>query len=308
MLKIKYKNLDLTVPDAPITWVTGPARSGKSNLLEAVAFLGKTPIGGLSEAFCVFGDFGTCANNGEIILGVDLGLEGNFGFELRAKKGGRDTDYTVIREHAGLGGDSYSREGMNFFVRGALATTPRRPENERELIFTEVGIALGPYMLHDRIRSMVKYDINPERGSWTQERFLGLLQPDGSNSLSLLEKPAGDFQLGMEKYVEDTFKVKVYGGTYKTSSYEIGGKEFHPQNVGSGVMKAMGVLLACTQTNPPAMMGFDSPENGIHPDKQPILFDYIRQASERSRVLVATTSEVFLDLAGKYRDPIITLG
>ncbi|WP_437922606.1 AAA family ATPase [Sorangium sp. So ce291] len=63
-----------------------------------------------------------------------------------------------------------------------------------------------------------------------------------------------------------------------------------------GTLRVAALLTALFQEPAPALLGFEEPELGVHPGAIPLLFDFLKEASVRSQVLLTTHSPDLLDL------------
>ncbi|WP_437663243.1 AAA family ATPase [Sorangium sp. So ce1182] len=63
-----------------------------------------------------------------------------------------------------------------------------------------------------------------------------------------------------------------------------------------GTLRVAAVLTALFQDPAPVLLGFEEPELGVHPGAIPLLFDFLKEASTRSQVLLTTHSPDLLDL------------
>jgi predicted ATPase len=78
--------------------------------------------------------------------------------------------------------------------------------------------------------------------------------------------------------------------TQKGSDYP-----FHPSQLSDGTLRFMCLATALLQPSPPATMVFDEPELGLHPYALGVLAGLLKQASERTQVIVSTQSAPLLD-------------
>ncbi|KYF93426.1 hypothetical protein BE17_22220 [Sorangium cellulosum] len=63
-----------------------------------------------------------------------------------------------------------------------------------------------------------------------------------------------------------------------------------------GTLRVAALLTALFQDPAPALLGFEEPELGVHPGAIPLLFDFLKEASTRSQILLTTHSPDLLDL------------
>jgi predicted ATPase len=72
-------------------------------------------------------------------------------------------------------------------------------------------------------------------------------------------------------------------------------KWFDAGQESDGTLRVAGIVTACLQEPPVAMLGVEEPELTVHPGAIPLLVDELLQASERSQVLITTHSPEVLD-------------
>jgi predicted ATPase len=63
-----------------------------------------------------------------------------------------------------------------------------------------------------------------------------------------------------------------------------------------GTLRIAGILTALLQEPPVQVLAIEEPELTVHPGAIPLLYDFLKQASRRSQVLVTTHSPELLDL------------
>ncbi len=78
--------------------------------------------------------------------------------------------------------------------------------------------------------------------------------------------------------------------TQKGSDYP-----FHPSQLSDGTLRFICLATALLQPIPPSTMVFDEPELGLHPFALGVLASLLRQASQRTQIIVCTQSALLLD-------------
>lgn len=63
-----------------------------------------------------------------------------------------------------------------------------------------------------------------------------------------------------------------------------------------GTLRVAALLTALFQEPAPALLGFEEPELGVHPGAISLLYDFLKEASTRSQILLTTHSPDLLDL------------
>lgn len=62
-----------------------------------------------------------------------------------------------------------------------------------------------------------------------------------------------------------------------------------------GTLRYLCLLAVLCHPNPPKMVCIEEPEIGLHPDVLPTLAELLKEASERTQLVVTTHSEVLVD-------------
>jgi len=105
-----------------------------------------------------------------------------------------------------------------------------------------------------------------------------------------------DLILAMRKLVGDVIDIRVrsIGGYLVTEiKHQSSGKRdkwFELAQESDRTLRMLGLLVALYQDPPPALIAIEEPELTIHPGALAILSDVLREASERSQIIVTTQS------------------
>lgn len=73
------------------------------------------------------------------------------------------------------------------------------------------------------------------------------------------------------------------------------GYPFHPSQLSDGTLRFICMATALLQPRPPATILFDEPELGLHPYALGVLASLLKQAADRTQVIVSTQSAPLLD-------------
>lgn len=65
---------------------------------------------------------------------------------------------------------------------------------------------------------------------------------------------------------------------------------FSAKVISEGTLRLLGLLALLSPTNPATVVGFEEPENGVHPQRLKLIGDLLNNASEHKQVLVNTHS------------------
>lgn len=71
---------------------------------------------------------------------------------------------------------------------------------------------------------------------------------------------------------------------------------FDASQESDGTLRCAGILTALLQLPPLTLIGVEEPELTVHPGAIPVLYDFFRQASRKSQILLTTHSPALLDL------------
>lgn len=93
--------------------------------------------------------------------------------------------------------------------------------------------------------------------------------------------------------IED-FDVQIVGGTVQVFLHE--GKFTVPATrLSDGTLRYLCLLAILCHPNPPPLICIEEPELGLHPDVLPKLADLLKEASQRTQLIVTTHSDVLVD-------------
>ena len=87
----------------------------------------------------------------------------------------------------------------------------------------------------------------------------------------------------------------VTGGTVALFLEEAGNRSIPATRLSDGTLRYLCLLAILLHPEPPPLICIEEPELGLHPDLLPTLSDLMREASERTQLIVTTHSDVFVD-------------
>ena len=316
----------------PLQFLVGRNGAGKSNFLDALAFVRDALEDNLGQAFKnrqgpneVRRRSGGHPQNFGIRLDFNLaeGVGGLFSFEVSAAKGEK---FSVKRETAvmrnGETVTSYKTEN------GVLqADNPKQyPPVADDRLYLQSMATFSEYEpLFDALRTMGVYKLNPtEMSDFKQSDAETLLKTDGANIASCL----ADLDSGAKSRILDYLKIIVpfvsdfnpkglYGDSLQIVEFaqKVKGQKypwrFPAINMSDGTLRALGVLVALLQkrkndsSNFPLLVGIEEPETALHPRASASLLDALQEASEQRQVIVATHGVDLLDDEGISPDAIL---
>ncbi|MBU1106396.1 MAG: AAA family ATPase [Candidatus Riflebacteria bacterium] len=120
------------------------------------------------------------------------------------------------------------------------------------------------------------------KNSWP-DKYLEIV-----NVIRLVMPYFSDFNLEVRKFGEAE-KVNL-SWFQKGSDYP-----FQPYHLSDGSIRLIALATALLQPEPPSLVIIDEPELGLHPEAIHILAELIKDAAQRTQVIVATQSPALLD-------------
>lgn len=87
-----------------------------------------------------------------------------------------------------------------------------------------------------------------------------------------------------------------HGVMIKPKGKSVRPKWFEAAQESDGTLRMAGIITALLQEPPLTLIGVEEPELTIHPGAIPLLYDYLKEASTKSQVLLTTHSPELLSL------------
>ncbi len=312
-------NVQLT----PLTILVGANGAGKSNFLDALRFTAQALRFSLDHALRERGGINEVRRRSRghpnhFAIHLDLRLPettGWYAFEVGAQSKGR---FVVRREECMAKGSDSNRSEFFKTENGQPVSTsmshPPGAGDDRLYLMQVAGYpAFRPF--YEALAGMGFYSIHPEQIRELQSPDPGeLLRQDGSNVASVL----ANLKAGAPESAERVSKYlsKVVPGTVGVESKTVGPKvtvEFRQQvagdhspwrflanNVSDGTLRVFGVLMALYQvagmdSGKAKLIGIEEPEGCLHPAAGAVLTDVLREASDKTQVIVTSHSADLLD-------------
>ena len=316
----------------PLNVVIGPNGSGKSNLIEAVELLRSTPSDSdRSNLLAAIRDGGGVrdwlwkgANRSpratiEAVVCHPVVVEGlryilSFSevgqrFEVNderversAPDQGYERPYFYYRFENGRGvmnvnGAQRGLRREDIDVTASILSQRKDPDQYPELNY--IGSSFS------RIRSYREWSFGrstvprmPQKADLPNES----LEPDSSNLGLVLNRLRGDPSV-KKRLLDalrilydgiDDFDVQIEGGTVQVFLTE--GKFTIPATrLSDGTLRYLALLAVLCHPKPAPLVCIEEPELGLHPDVLPTLASLLREAAERTQLIVTTHSDVLID-------------
>lgn len=93
----------------------------------------------------------------------------------------------------------------------------------------------------------------------------------------------------------DDISFSIDGGNVLLFLVERGGREIPATRLSDGTLRYLCLLAILLHPEPPPLVAIEEPELGLHPDLIPHVADLLRQASERTQLVVTTHSRTLVD-------------
>ena len=317
----------------PLTVLVGRNGSGKSNFLDALAFLRDALQTNLAEAIKERGGL-------QSILCRTLEMDR---FSIRLEMGGNDpsihaefhADYqlTVQIDQAGRGfearekltvrlasGEEYGFQASDGKVWINAQFQPSGDDTKHESPWPEDVLFLNVFFLEPIsqfstfLRNMNFYNFYPLNMRKLQKPNPGyFLEPDGFNIASVLKElwnrdnnASQRLQTYLTYIVPEVAGIEpITYGDYEVARFHMHtepGKRprsFDAAAMSDGTLRALGALAAAFQVNRegnhPTVIGIEEPETSLHPAATQALVDALDEATSHTQVILTTHSADLLD-------------
>lgn len=318
-----HTNIEL----GPVTFLVGKNATGKSNLLDAIDFVGDALYsdvdlalrdrGGISSVF-------TRMPQRRVELGMSLDLQLPDGtpaqYTIRIDAKSR-SNYRMALETCQVGDDSFTvRAGS---VSGTLEFFPK-PKKDRLYLSTISG--LGRFSeVYDALTNLTIYrtDVAEMRKSQPVDTGTSLAF-DAWNFASVLrwmQRNAPEEKTRIEEYlsaiVPGMTELRPVALTIPMETVEFVQRittpknvsRFYPQEMSDGTLRSLAILIALFQAGSDddfvPFVGIEEPETGLHPAATNILYDAISEASIHRQIIATSHSPELLDRSDLPDDAII---
>ena len=312
-----------TVTFANPLFLVGRNGSGKSNFVDALAFLSESmtiPLQSVMERRGGMGRVGYITQDWEFetALRVDFQLDseqptsGYYAFALKVVPVRK---YEVIREQCDLNfsdGKSvwFDRNGSR--IKSSVPSIQFRA-SPLSLVMPLIGGIQDFALLYKSLAEVRVYNIEPQRISEVQsQEDETLLKGSGANIASVLQRLW--MQEGGLTRVGEMLQSVVPGVTPrppdfaggkallyleqqwpKRSAFERTKNVFEAASMSTGTLSALGIIIAALQDPAPSLIAIEEPELNIHPGALEAIADILNIAAQRTQVVVTTHSPDLLD-------------
>jgi predicted ATPase len=315
----------------PLNVVIGPNGSGKSNLIEAIDLIRSTPStseksnllaairnGGGVRDWLWKGATQVPEASIDAVFAyldgiIDLRYELSFSevgqrFEIIRERiedadsnesSVGDFHYRFMNGHGALNIEGAERLHTIKDIHPTESILSQRKDPDRYPELTHLGNTFGKIRLY-REWSFGRYTAPrlPQKADLPND----LLESDASNLGLVLNRLRRD-PVVKRKLLDairalydgiDDFDVQIEGGTVQVFFTE-GRYTIPATRLSDGTLRYLCLLAILCHPNPPPLVCIEEPELGLHPDVLPTLADLLKDAAERTQLIVTTHSDVLID-------------
>ena len=299
----------------PLMFLVGPNGAGKSNFLDALRFVADALNSSLDNAFRERGgidDVRRRANGHPNHFSIRLEFTlpedviGHYAFRIGCRPHG---GYAVQTEECRVQ-EEYFRVDKGTVTKTSVPVAPAAAPDRLYLVNAS---GLPEFRkVYDAFSRMGFYNLNPDKIRELQDPDPGeLLIRDGGNLASVLAQLPSPVKQRIEEYL-----AKVVPGVQGVEVKEIRPKEtlefrqnvagdkypwrFMANNMSDGTLRVLGILVALFQENQETqnhvlLVGIEEPEIALHPAAAGVLLASLRQAANKTQVLITSHSPDLLD-------------
>lgn len=313
-----YKSIgQATVAMGGLTILVGANGAGKSNFLDALAFVSDCLNDSVELAFKSRGGLGSVRRRSgghpthigiRIIADLDANTVADYSFEIAAERG---EQFSVARERCHV--EEFMGEAHLFEVERGQFKAPiegiRPSVAPDRLALFAASATLEFRPVYDFLTGMRFYSIVPSELRKLQPPDAGdVLRPDGGNAAAVLKRIRAE---SPDRYrrINSLLAAAVSGiesadhksvGQWETVEFrqDVGQKHpwtFDALNVSDGTLRLLGLLVAIYQPGRATVLGIEEPEATVHPAVAEQILEVLVDAARFRQVVVTTHSPDLLD-------------
>jgi len=307
-----------------LMFLVGRNGAGKSNFLDALRFVADALNSSLDHAVRARGGIDdVCKRSDRSITVPDHfsirlefalpdGSAGYYAFQIQK----RMMRYVVQTEECKFHNEKLITPDIYFRVdKGKVTDTSVKvaPAAARDRLYLVNASGLPEFRpIYDAFSHMGFYNLNPDKIRDLQTPDSGdLLIQDGSNLTSVFSQLSPVVRKNIEEYLAvlvpgvQSVRVRKFGPneTLEFRQYVVGNEHpwrFLANNMSDGTLRVLGILVALfqgdqdTQKRVP-LVGVEEPEIALHPGAVAVLLDGLRDAADRTQIIITTHSPDLLD-------------
>ena len=331
ILSFKDTTLDLR----PLNVVIGPNGSGKSNLIEALNILRATPsdvwgtiraAGGFEHLVWKGSDESVRLKSVEVGVALQR-LDRRYRYRLTCE--GLTVAYLIgekieEQDSVGIWRPVVDRDAEKAKLSGCdgIQDVQREDLFEMQSILAQIKepvqypylANLSSYLESVRIyRSSILGPEAPARWPQTADMENDRLREDGRNLGLVLNRLERDASLSrIEDYLSRFLKsykrisIQVEGGTVQIFLAERDLRTLIPATrISDGTLHFLSLMAILCHPNPGTLVCIEEPEVGLHPDAVLLVAEAMKEASQRTQLIVTTHSEALVDALSDQPESII---
>ncbi len=306
----------------PLTFLVGPNGAGKSNFLDSLRFVADALNSSLDHAIRNRGgiDGIHCRSGGgpkhfSIRLDFTLseGSTGHYAFRIGDFSRGK---YKVQTEECVLQSTQQPTQENYFYVKNGTVTKTNMevaPAAAKDRLYLVNASGLNEFRpVYEAFFRMGFYSLNLDKIKDLQAPDPGnLLTRDGSNLASVFKQLSPSAKEHVREYLAtvvpgvDKIEARKYGPkeglvfTQNVTKAE-GPQRFLANSMSDGTLRALGILVALFQeyhdpTKRVLLVGIEEPEIALHPAAAGVLLDALRDAANKTQIIITSHSPDLLD-------------
>lgn len=281
----------------PLNIIIGANGSGKSNLLEAFELLRNAPEqivkpirqGGGVNNFLWKG----AKETPTAYLGLSLSYKENDHLEYKLRFTEEWFRFKLLDEV--IGGESWN--GSDWNVEQSILSQLRDRQKYPEItylakVFSQITLyrdwTFGRHAIprHPQKTDLPNYTLEPDASN------LGLVLNRFSGEPAVKRRVIKALR-DLYPSIEDYF-VLIEGGTVQVFFLE-GDFKIPATRLSDGTLRYLCLLAILCNPTPPPLICIEEPELGLHPDVLPTLAELLKEASERTQLIITTHSDILVD-------------
>lgn len=306
-----------------LSLLVGRNGSGKSNFLDAIKFISDGLQNSLDHAIKSRGGIDEVRRRStghphNFSIEAEINLQelstAIYSFEIAAQRSG---GFIVKREELRIRKPNGDVQFSFVVTEGEVRSNEmeRMPPAAPDRLYLVSASGLPQFRaVYDAFLAMGFYNLNPQQMKEIQSPEPGeLLRRDGSNIASVVARLSAD-EPERKNRINDYLKLIVpdvvdfqriplgHRETLRFQQNVRGSKHpwyFYASSMSDGTLRALGILVATMQLADRAssvrLVGIEEPETALHPAAAGALIGALREAAEKTQVLVTTHSPELLD-------------
>ena len=306
----------------PLMFLVGPNGAGKSNFLDSLRFVADALNSSLDHAIRDRGgiDDVHCRSSGRpkhFSIHLDFTLPedstGHYAFRIGDFSRGR---YKVQTEECVLQSAQQPTQEDYFYVENGTVTKTNMevaPAAAKDRLYLVNASGLKEFRpVYEAFSRMGFYRLNLDKIKDLQAPDPGdLLTRDGSNLASVFKQLSPSVKGRIKEYLAaivpsvDKIESRKYGpkeGLVFTQNVAKAreSQRFLANNMSDGTLRALGILVALFQENYDSkkralLVGVEEPESALHPAAAGVLLDALREAADKTQIVITSHSPDLLD-------------